>query len=82
MDCAATRNDCSSCPGRVICHCLQVTEEAVLVALETLALRTVRDVRRATGAGDGCTACHKRLEYYLQTHLDQSSSAGLICSVR
>jgi len=84
MDRCDPRNDCSDCPGRVICHCLQVTEEALLAALETLQLRTVKDVRQATGAGDGCTACHKRLARYLELQPAQpaSSSAFAICSVR
>jgi bacterioferritin-associated ferredoxin len=31
-----------------------------------LELRTVRDVRQITGAGDGCTCCHAKLKEYLE----------------
>ena len=80
MDACHTRNDCDNCPGRVVCHCLQITEEMLLEALDTFNPRTVKDVRLYTGAGDGCTACHKRLRKYLDREavglpVVQSSSA-------
>lgn len=61
-----TRTDCGTCPGRMVCHCLQVTEEMLLDALRTFELRSVKDIRCQTGAGDGCTACHRRLKRYLE----------------
>jgi NAD(P)H-nitrite reductase large subunit len=45
---------------------LQVTEGMLVQAVTTLELRTVADVRRCTGAGDGCTACHRRIKQYLE----------------
>jgi bacterioferritin-associated ferredoxin len=78
MDACHTRS-CDDCPGRIVCHCLQVTEEMLLEAVATFELRTVKDVRRHTGAGDGCTACHKRLGQYLERRASlpvlQSSSS-------
>jgi bacterioferritin-associated ferredoxin len=65
MDACHTRN-CDDCPGRVVCHCLQVTEEMLLEALASLDLRSVKDIRQHTGAGEGCTACHRRLGAYLE----------------
>ena len=41
---------CSDCPAKVLCRCLQVTEEAVVDAITSLDLRTIRDVRRHTGS--------------------------------
>ena len=49
------------CDRRVVCHCLKVTEDAVVRTATDLGLRTVHEVRLYTGAGDGCTACHRRL---------------------
>ncbi len=49
----------------MICHCLQVTEEMVQEALAVLEAPTLEQLRVATGAGDGCTACHRRLRQYL-----------------
>ena len=63
---ATPSRDCSTCPGRMICHCLQVTEEAIVQAIDTLGLTTVKEIRTCTGAGDGCTACHRRLVKYLE----------------
>jgi bacterioferritin-associated ferredoxin len=66
MDACHTRNSCTTCPGRVICHCLQVTEDMLVEALITRDLRTVTEIRQHTGAGDGCTACHRRLASFLE----------------
>jgi bacterioferritin-associated ferredoxin len=44
---------------------LRVTEETLIEALTRREILTINDLRRQTGAGDGCTACHKRLEAYL-----------------
>ncbi|MFQ3650009.1 MAG: (2Fe-2S)-binding protein, partial [Gemmataceae bacterium] len=63
---ATPSRDCSTCPGRIICHCLQVTEDAIVRAIDTLGLTTVKEIRSCTGAGDGCNACHRRLVKYLE----------------
>jgi len=31
-----------------------------------LGLRTVKEVRQATGAGDGCTCCHRQIRGLLE----------------
>jgi len=59
-------NHCDACPVRFVCHCLKISEEAVLEAVRTLQLRTVKEIRLHTGAGEGCTCCHQRLERFLQ----------------
>ena len=56
---------CQDCPGDYVCNCLKVTEEMVLDAVAGGA-RSIRDLRRIIGAGDGCTACHARLNTYIQ----------------
>jgi bacterioferritin-associated ferredoxin len=61
-----TQSNCETCPARMVCHCLQVTEDALLRALDTLNLVSVKDICKHTGAGDGCTACHRRLRKYLE----------------
>jgi bacterioferritin-associated ferredoxin len=74
--------DCGGCQmygGPMVCHCLQVTEDQLVSALTTLELRTVREVRRLTGAGTGCNCCHTRIQLLLQTY---SSSSAEICSAR
>jgi bacterioferritin-associated ferredoxin len=57
--------DCSACPDRLVCHCLGVSEAEIVTAIQTQEIRTVTDIRRHTGAGDGCTACHNVLRRYL-----------------
>ncbi len=79
--CPARSSDCGSCSARVVCHCLQVTEEVLQAALRTFELRTVKEVRQHTGAGDGCTACHRAIRQLLEHHHAgaQSASPSPIC---
>ncbi len=58
--------NCGECRGQYVCNCLKVTEEALLEALATRPVQTVRELRELTGAGDGCTACHSRLVAYVE----------------
>ena len=58
--------------ARFVCACLRVTERALL--------RTLRDLRRVIGAGDGCTACHPELQRYLDARGQRSCPP--ICSAR
>jgi bacterioferritin-associated ferredoxin len=53
-----------------VCRCLKVTEAAVVDAIVTLGLRTVKELRTATGAGDGCTCCHRELRELLEVHAE------------
>jgi bacterioferritin-associated ferredoxin len=69
MDACHSPSACQSCPGRVVCHCLQVTEEMLIETLSVLPIRTLRELRQATGAGEGCTACHHRLRNILEQQL-------------
>jgi bacterioferritin-associated ferredoxin len=83
MEATFARDDCRTCPGRIICHCLQVTEEAVLSVLGAEAACTLQDLRQRTGAGEGCTACHRTLRKYLERRTElavvhASSSASPI----
>jgi bacterioferritin-associated ferredoxin len=80
MDTCRTHPCGTECPERFVCRCLQVTETELVEALITLELRTLKDIRRHTGAGDGCTACHRELKKYLERY--GPSSALPICSVR
>ncbi len=61
-------NPCSGCTDRILCRCLGVKESTVVEAIITLGLRTVKEVRQYTGAGDGCTCCHGEIRRCLQEH--------------
>jgi len=65
MNATCSMDRCGTCPERLVCRCLQVTESEVVTMIETLGLRTVREVRQATGAGDGCTCCHDEIRKQL-----------------
>ncbi|HXG10870.1 MAG TPA: (2Fe-2S)-binding protein [Gemmataceae bacterium] len=70
----------NGCSLRVVCHCLQVTEAAVVEAITALGLQSIKEIRSHTGAGDGCTACHGCLRDLLERYA--YSSPEPICSVR
>ena len=83
-DCAGSCQGCAtvgSCPDRVVCRCLGVTEAEIVGAILTLGLRTVKEVRQATEAGDGCTCCHREINAYLTVY-SPSSSSPVICSAK
>jgi bacterioferritin-associated ferredoxin len=59
---------CETCTARVVCRCLQVTEEQVVETIKRLELETIQEVRQHLGAGDGCTCCHVELRELLARH--------------
>jgi len=69
------------CSDRVVCRCLQVTEVELVEALTTREVQDLKDVRRHTGAGSGCMACHRLIRRYLERHC-YSASAVPSCSER
>jgi bacterioferritin-associated ferredoxin len=58
-----------------------VTEEVVVTAIVELGLRTVREVRTATGAGGGCTCCHRELRELLLAHAPSDTASRRLVSV-
>jgi bacterioferritin-associated ferredoxin len=52
--------------AKLICRCLEITETDLLDAVDRGDLRSLTEVVRETGAGDGCTACRKRILEYLE----------------
>lgn len=60
-----SQEHCSSCPDRVVCRCLNVTETQIIQAITTRDVHTIRELKRLTNAGDGCTCCHTQLQEYL-----------------
>ena len=76
MDVSSCTERCSTCPGRFVCRCLRITEEMLVEALAAHDLRTVTDIRRVTGAGDGCTCCHKQIRALLEVHVSTGALAA------
>ncbi len=66
MNASHPTTDCAACPSRLVCRCLHVTEEMLLSAIEEGGCETVRDLRKHTGAGGGCTACQRTLRVILE----------------
>lgn len=59
---------------RVICRCLGVTTSQITDAADYGGCESLRDLMQHTGAGKGCTACHRRIKDLLQSRADQSPS--------
>ncbi|MCI0681248.1 MAG: (2Fe-2S)-binding protein [Gemmataceae bacterium] len=68
MSTTCTAQRCDTCPAKVVCRCLNVTEEQVVNLITGFGLRTIREIRHHTGAGDGCTCCHAELAQYLDRY--------------
>lgn len=49
----------------IVCRCLQVCQSSLVDAVERCALANLQDVARETGAGSGCTACHRTIRRLL-----------------
>jgi bacterioferritin-associated ferredoxin len=78
MDRCRHSNTCpADCGLRYICHCLRVTEAVLAEAFATHDIQTLKDIRRHTGAGDGCMSCHRRLQTYLERHSVTASVAAV-----
>lgn len=67
-------------PDGFVCACLRITERQLLNTLSGTPVRSLRDLRRTLGAGDGCTACHDLLQQYLDAGGQRSCPP--ICSDR
>ena len=49
----------------VVCHCLNVTRNDGRAGRARRGARSLCELACMTGAGGGCTACHRRLRHYL-----------------
>ncbi|MEX0702887.1 MAG: (2Fe-2S)-binding protein [Planctomycetales bacterium] len=56
-----------------LCHCLQISESEVRDAIGIGGCCSLQDVRNCTGAGTGCTACHRRIVELLREDNLQSA---------
>ncbi len=45
-------------PDDLLCYCLHISTEEVEHVVESGQVSSLRDVKKLTGAGSGCTACH------------------------
>jgi NAD(P)H-nitrite reductase large subunit len=52
--------------SKIVCECLQVTEAAVVHAIQAREITRLDDIIQFTCAGEGCTACHPLLADYLK----------------
>ncbi len=55
-----------TCSEQIVCACLQVTEAQLRGALQASNVGSIQELKRKTGAGDGCTACHSALKQYIR----------------
>jgi bacterioferritin-associated ferredoxin len=48
----------------VVCRCLNITESTLKEVTAQCPLMSLCEIARLTGAGTGCTACHRRLRKF------------------
>ena len=63
------------CSEEVICHCLKVTQAEVESAIVSSDEPSLRCVMRMTGAGTGCTACHRAIRGLIQAQCPPAVSS-------
>ena len=61
----------TGCRTDVICRCLGVTSEEIDSAVSVFNAESVQDLKQQTGAGSGCTACHRMLKHILAARREQ-----------
>jgi bacterioferritin-associated ferredoxin len=61
---------------------LKVTEATIVDAVISLGLANVKQVSRATGAGEGCTCCHGAIRDLLEVHAAPMAPADFCVSSR
>ncbi len=58
----------------VVCHCLQISSSEIKTAAGAIEAPTVRCIMKCTGAGTGCTACHRRIRRLIEDQCPAGSS--------
>lgn len=64
----------------VVCHCLKVTAAEIKTAASLIERPTAACVMNLTGAGGGCTACHRRIRQMISNQCPAASSSPIICA--
>jgi bacterioferritin-associated ferredoxin len=62
----------------LVCHCYEVTEEQIQRSIQSFDTQTVEEIARLTNAGNGCTACHYRIQRLL-AGLPPTCAAADLC---
>lgn len=75
MNSVCSPEHCTSTP-EVVCRCLQVTRGFIRFTLETVEVCSFRELCQETGAGTGCTVCHKQLKAMLEEHQRSEAAAA------
>jgi len=51
--------------GEIVCHCHQVTEAELHVAIDEIEAASLEEISLRTKAGSGCMSCHCKLNRML-----------------
>lgn len=65
-----------SATGTIVCRCLRITEAQICEVADLGQVVNVREITRQTGAGAGCTACHKRIRELLAARSRENAAAA------
>jgi len=66
-------------PSDIVCRCLGVTSGEVEQAADVYGAASIQDLRNQTGAGDGCTACHRLLKLVLAARQQNPAALQARC---
>lgn len=55
--------------SKIICHCFEVTEDAIIEAVTKNGAKTLEDVGKLTGAGTACGRCKENIENIIKKYV-------------
>jgi NAD(P)H-nitrite reductase large subunit len=69
---------CAQCIGQFVCTCMRMTEGALVDVIVSRGISDLKELRQETGAGDGCMACRRRLQHYLNEYAASAYSERVV----
>jgi bacterioferritin-associated ferredoxin len=79
MEILAEKTCCQDCSAQVVCRCLNITADMVIDTVTAHNVRSLKELRVLTGAGDGCTCCHRRLQDLIDQFSPSSPEPIMLC---
>lgn len=81
MESTCDLTSCAECISGFVCTCMKVTEDELIRVIVSQGIRDLRELRNETGAGDGCMACRRRLQHYVNEHAARPGYRGRVTSM-
>jgi bacterioferritin-associated ferredoxin len=61
---------------KMVCYCFGLRESDVRSTMYSSGCAHLKEIMDCSGAGTGCTACHRRIQAVLNSHADGDQCPG------